>query len=353
MKKYNELFNRTSKRCRIYSHLPREEWAKYPITLEIFPTNKCNSSCSFCAYSNLRNKEELPNEVFERLVTDISNSEIKAVSFAGGGEPLIYKNLHSAINKLTERGIHVGIITNGLKMDQEILKAINKCSWVRFSLLSSSPKDFHILTGTPENNHRIICANIKKVTSNNNDKLYVSASYMSNAPGDNLEKVKSFIDLAANLKLDQIFFKRLVSDFVKTDDAFCFYNEKINDIIDYARQNQIVTNAKKLISKKYSEYKTRAENVPCEILRLNLVGLISASGDYFPCLYQYVNAGLKYGNIKEESIHSILARRTDIVKEIECNSCEFCRHWSLRTELAKYRNTGEVLQCNDPHYNFV
>ena len=163
----------------------------------------------------------------------------------------------------------------------------------------------------------------------------------------------SFIKLAASLKLDQIFFKRLVSDFVKTDDAFEFYNENVNDIVEFARQNQIVTNAEKLISKEFSEYKTRAKNEPCEILRLNLIGLINASGDYFPCLYQYVNAGLKYGNIKEESLNSILERRADVIKEIECNSCEFCRHWSLRTELAKYRNSSEILKCNDPHYNFV
>ena len=287
------------------------------------------------------------------MIEDISNSKIKSVSFAGGGEPLIYKNLHSAINKLSESGIDVGIITNGLKLDQNMLKAINKCSWIRFSLLSPSPKDFHDLTCTPENNHRIICNNIKKVTSNNNDRLYVSASYMSNVPGDNLERVKSFIELAASLKLDQIFFKRLVSDFVKTDDAFKFYSENVKNIIEFARQNGIVTNVEKLVSKEISEYKTRTKNEPCEILRLNLIGLINANGDYFPCLYQYVNAGLKYGNIKEENLNTILERRAAVIKKIECNSCEFCRHWSLRTELAKFRDSGEILQCNDPHYNFI
>lgn len=353
MKKYNALFSRTSKRYRIYHHLPRKKNDIYPIALEVFPTNRCNSSCSFCAYSEFRNKEEIPSESFERLIEDISKSTIRSVSFAGGGEPLIYKNLYSAINKLSNSGIDVGIITNGLKLDQNMIEAINKCSWIRFSLLSATPEDFHALTGTPENNHCIICDNIQKITSLKNEKLYVSASYMSNVPGDSYEKVRAFIALASELHLDQIFFKKLVSDFVKTEETLDFYKKNKDDIVELAQDKKIITNIEKLISNESSKYKRRLNNEPCEILRLNLIGLINANGDYFPCLSQYVNSGLKYGNIKDDSLTTILERRTEIVKRIECNSCDFCRHWSLRSELAKYNATGRILNCNDPHYNFI
>lgn len=316
MDKYNNLLQRTSKRYRIYSHLPREVF-KYPITLEIFPTNKCNSHCSFCAYSKLRNQEEIPEKVFVKLIKDILNSNINSVSFAGGGEPLIYSDIHKAINYLVDNKIDVGIITNGLFLNQDLIEAIKKCSWIRFSLLCSNSKDYKELTGTSEKNFYIILDNIKKITENSKDNLYVSALYMSNIPNDGWEKVKSFLELSAELHLDQIFFKNIVYSFIQNNTSFDFYSKKANKIIQLADNKKIITNLQKFLSKEESSYKKRLKNKPCQILRFNLIGLINANGDYYPCLYQYVTNGIKYGNINQECLNTILEKREEIVKKLK------------------------------------
>lgn len=354
MDKYLNIANRTSKRYRIYSHMPREN-SMYPITLEIFPTNNCNTNCKFCAFAEIKNREYIPFEVLDKFITDLKDSTIKSVVFSGGGEPLIYPEIASCINKLVANNIDVGVITNGLYLPNYVLNSLTLCKWVRFSLLQPNAKQFSEITGTSLNNHRIICNNIHKFTahSKNISTLYVSASYMTNTGFDTLELLYDFLYLAHKLNIDQIFLKRLVNNFMLNEEVSKIYSENIEQISKLAERLKIVTNIKKYISIDNNKYKRREAREPCDILRMNLIGLIDAKGNYYPCLYQYVNSGYKYGNIKENNLEEILNNRWEFIKEIEKKPCEFCRHWSLRSEIAQYKKSKEIKECSDPHFNFI
>lgn len=352
--KYDMLINRTSKRKRIYSHLPLNN-TSVPITLEIFPTNKCNTNCSFCAFSKFKNKEELPFEIFNNLIDEIIKLHIKSVSFAGGGEPLIYPHINKIIEKLINNNIDVGIITNGLYMPDKLVNVIKDCSWIRFSLLSSNRKDFTRLTGTSPENFEKICNNIKKITKvSKNTKLYVSASYMSVANDDSLDKIYSFIKLASELDLDQIFIKKLVKYIGETPNTAEFYNKHKKDIDELSKEYGIVTNINKLISSETSKYKSRMIFENCDIIDNNILGLIDACGNYYPCMYQYANKGISYGNLHNISLIECLKNKDHLFNRIiESSSCDFCRHWSLRDEINKYKTSGIIEVCNDSHKNFI
>lgn len=355
MDKLDKILKRTSKRYRIYKHLPRDVNSIVPITLEIHPTNKCNTTCSFCAFSGLKAQEEIPYPIFVRLIDEVINLGIKSVVFAGGGEPCIYPNIDFFIQKLAANNIKVGIITNGLFVNDNIIKALAKCSWVRFSLLCSNEKDFSDLTETPAKNFNKICANIRKLTSfsHKNENLYVSGLYMSDTGKDDIQKLCAFIDLAENLHLDQIFIKKKIDDFKPNEIVNILYSDNLEYIMTYAKKHNIITNMKKFTSIETNIHKQRDYNESCNILKMNLMGLINGKGDYYPCLYQYVNDGIKYGNILHDSLSNILINRQKVQLQIEQQQCSFCRHWSLRSEIYEYKKSQIILKCNDPHSDFI
>ena len=356
MGNFADLRCRTSKRYRIYKHLKYNKEFESPITLEIFPTNKCNTSCSFCAFQFIKNAEEIPQDRFQLLIEDIIKMKIKAVVFSGGGEPLIYPNIHKYIYQLTSNGVDVGIITNGLFLNNDILAALKKCKWIRVSLLASNSENFAKITGTPAKNFHIICSNIDKITklSKNCGDLTVGATYMMPKEGYSKKDLFDFIDLSSELYLEQVFVTRQVQNFRpdKNEKILC---SNIEEIINYADSKKVVTNLQKFVSNESSIYSSRNKYTPCNLIRCNALALISANGFCYPCLYQYVNKGTMYGDINFERLEKILSfsNRRNGINNIETTSCSFCRHWAVRQEIEQYKQTAVSKQCNDPHYNFI
>ena len=93
--KVNDFAHRTSHRNRIFKHLERVErsWERtevsssFPVSLEIQPTDRCNLSCRFCAYRDLRLNGGLPVQVFSGLVQElVTEQKTRSVVFSGGGE---------------------------------------------------------------------------------------------------------------------------------------------------------------------------------------------------------------------------------------------------------------------------
>ena len=80
-----------------------------PITIEIDPSNACNHSCPFCISGHLHlskfkgteffNRQMMNKRVLMKLVKDLSNTNIKSISWTGGGEPTMNPNLKQAINR--------------------------------------------------------------------------------------------------------------------------------------------------------------------------------------------------------------------------------------------------------------
>jgi len=69
-----------------------------PVHVRLKPINACNHRCFYCCYRNeelylgqkMNEKDMIPREKMREIVKDLSASGVKAVTFTGGGEPLIY-----------------------------------------------------------------------------------------------------------------------------------------------------------------------------------------------------------------------------------------------------------------------
>lgn len=114
-----------------------------PVHVRVKPINACNHRCWFCAYraesldlgSEMSLKDRIPKEKMFEIVEDFIEMGVKAVTFSGGGEPLIYPHIVETITKLGEGGIKVASLTNGAFLKGAVADAMAKyATWVRVSI---------------------------------------------------------------------------------------------------------------------------------------------------------------------------------------------------------------------------
>lgn len=127
---------------KVFRHLDRlAAWQRdelpAPVTVEIDLTNLCNHSCGGCTFGYLVNKsrDELPLDLAQRLIGEFASLGVRAVTFSGGGEPLVYGEgrVLDLMGLARALGMDVALITNGslLTPDPRYFAALE---WVRVSL---------------------------------------------------------------------------------------------------------------------------------------------------------------------------------------------------------------------------
>ena len=114
-----------------------------PVHLRIKPTNICNHDCWYCAYhasdlqlgDQMTYRDVMPFNKLNEIADDIVEMDVSAVTFSGGGEPLLYKKLPIIIEKLYKGGVKVATLTNGSNLKGAMAEAFQKYgTWVRVSL---------------------------------------------------------------------------------------------------------------------------------------------------------------------------------------------------------------------------
>lgn len=114
-----------------------------PLHVRIKPTNVCNHACSFCAYRSdglslgaaMNAHDRLPREKMIEIADDLVEMGVQAVTFSGGGEPLIYPHIVEAVRRLAAGGIRIGTLTNGSRLQGKVADAFAEHgTWVRVSI---------------------------------------------------------------------------------------------------------------------------------------------------------------------------------------------------------------------------
>jgi MoaA/NifB/PqqE/SkfB family radical SAM enzyme len=122
-----------------------------PVHVRIKPTNVCNHGCYFCAYrsSNLSLGEDMnvrdriPRAKMMEIVDDLVEMGVQAVTFSGGGEPLIYPHIAEAVRRLAGGGVKVATLTNGSRLVGKVADAFAECAtWVRVSIDGWDPESY-------------------------------------------------------------------------------------------------------------------------------------------------------------------------------------------------------------------
>ncbi len=114
-----------------------------PVHVRIKPINHCNHSCWYCAYradqlqlgEGMDLKDRLPEAKLFEIAEDVIAMGVKAVTFSGGGEPLLYKALPEVVERLGRAGVRVAALTNGANLKGRMADAFAAhATWVRTSI---------------------------------------------------------------------------------------------------------------------------------------------------------------------------------------------------------------------------
>lgn len=102
-----------------------------PVHVQLMPTNKCNMNCSFCSCSEEDRSIEMSREDLIGVVNTISDLGTQAIAITGGGDPLMHPDLDMLIAHAYSKGIDVGLVTNGLRLDK--IENVDLLTWCRIS----------------------------------------------------------------------------------------------------------------------------------------------------------------------------------------------------------------------------
>jgi MoaA/NifB/PqqE/SkfB family radical SAM enzyme len=130
-----EIFTSTGKKLLRQAGL-LAKWRNHlpiPHSLQVAPTEVCNLNCEFCSVKNRSRKYVFePSDLIAATASFIKLGT-KTVEITGGGEPLCYHGLNKYIAYLVWAGVKIGLITNGLGINEIIPEYQEKFSWIRIS----------------------------------------------------------------------------------------------------------------------------------------------------------------------------------------------------------------------------
>ncbi|MDD5593854.1 MAG: radical SAM protein, partial [Candidatus Margulisbacteria bacterium] len=175
-------------------------------------TTLCSNRCPNCTYLDQRKLPArlLPVDLAKKTIKQAADFGIKAITFTGGGEPVLHPDFAEIVAFSQQQGLRAGLITSGHDYNQQIAeKTLPHFSWVRFSLDAGTPGVYAATHGLSTSHFWRTVDNIQKaVAIREKDKLPVilGASYLIFQ--SNQADFKAAIDLAlGKMGLDRLQFK--------------------------------------------------------------------------------------------------------------------------------------------------
>lgn len=104
-----------------------------PIHIQFLPTNKCNLNCPFCSCANEDRNIEMSLFKAMEIIDICKDLGTKAVTITGGGSPCLHPNINEIIEHFIYCGIEVGLVDNGLALENIKQETLNKVTWCRIS----------------------------------------------------------------------------------------------------------------------------------------------------------------------------------------------------------------------------
>ena len=145
-----------------------------PVHIRVKPTNHCNHNCWYCAYrtddlalgNEMVEKDSIPAARMLALAHEFVEMGVKAVTFSGGGEPLLYKPLPEVIEVLAAGGIRIAALTNGSNLKGRVADAFAKHgTWVRISLDAWDDQSYIKSRGAKARDFSRLIENIRAFTA--------------------------------------------------------------------------------------------------------------------------------------------------------------------------------------------
>lgn len=183
-----------------------------PIYVRIKPTNRCCHKCFFCVYhadysgmhETMEMQDQLSREKLLELLDDLRDIGTKAVTYSGGGEPLMHPDILEILEKTKENGLDLSVLTNGQLLKGEISESLRSAKWVRVSMDYSSPEEFQESRGRGKDMYDEIINNIREFAATKDYNCDLSINFIITK--FNYQRIYDACLLLKSLKIDNVRF---------------------------------------------------------------------------------------------------------------------------------------------------
>lgn len=138
-----------------------EHGVQGPLTLELYPTLRCNLDCRFCDTTDRHRPDvvELPAERQLALLDEAASLGVRRLFLLGGGEPLVARQLTPALMaKAKALGMEGILTTNGTLLGPKLRQQLVETAWdeVHFSIDAPTAAVHDQLRGQAGCFHRVV-----------------------------------------------------------------------------------------------------------------------------------------------------------------------------------------------------
>lgn len=326
-----------------------------PVYIEYSPVGNCNHRCVFCAYDYIGyQSRRLDKAKTISSIKDFAKLGVKAMLFAGEGEPLLHPDIPDFIATAFDSGVDTGIYTNGVLFDQKRIKDIfPKLTFVRISF-NGGNRDVYKKVHKKDDFDKVIkniefAVNLKR---KNNIKCDVGLQFV--VIPENIDSILDISKLGREIGVDYL----AIKPFVQHNSQKKYLLEhnyslpELKPILDEAES--FSTSSYKVIARKEAFRKYYDRPYSC-CFALPLFGVVLSDGNVYACGPFLGDERFRYGNINEKNIIQIYRgkRRRDIISyaktALDCkkNCMPNCRLDAIN------RSLWELKHPTVEHVNFV
>ncbi len=331
---------------KILNHIDRvngmlQDNTTFPIAVEIDLTNVCNHNCIWCMFDSFRKRvpESLKTDLVMKLKEDLKAYGVKAVTFVGGGEPLVHKDF-SMICEEYLKDFDVGVVTNGELINKHI-EVLKKCKFVRISLDAGTSRTHKRLHRSVGESYRKIMNNIRSLRTST--ELIIGVAFLVHP-----ENYYEIPDLATFLSAMGVNYLQVRPVYMKG----LKFNEKmladLEVILNEAENNVKDTNMAFITFRnRFSEFNGN-DFRPTSCKAHSLLSIIGADSTLYLCCQLRGNSKFALGDLKEKSFMDIWKskERQDVIEMIDIKRCPPCRY-------KKYNEIMQYLSSERGHNNFL
>ncbi len=327
-----------------------------PVHIRIKPTNLCNHDCWYCAYKvdnlelggDMVEADSIPEAKMDEIVGDIIDMGVRAVTFSGGGEPLLYKSLPKVVKRLSAGGVRVATLTNGSNLKGKMAEAFAEHgTWVRISIDAWDDASYRKARGIKGDAFSQIVENMRKFTAMQS-KCVLGVSFIITPDNHHhlLDACKIFKDAGVNhVKLSGVV---VANDGGNNNRYHAEIMEKVSAQI---KQAQRLNDGSFSIINHYHELEERFDKDYETCPFLQFLTVIGADCNVYSCQDKaYTESGMM-GSIKERSFKEFWFSEENKKRLFGLNPSRECSHHCVAH--SKNLAIRNFINIDPDHGNFV
>lgn len=170
--------------------------------LSIFPTNRCNCLCYYCAYQTnyaMANSTSLcdkSDSLTRELMTKALDEVVpftNSLEISGGGEPLCHPDFPWLAREIVRRNLGAKLITNGFLFKDAAAEAASELSMVEFSVNYYDHKSCAALRSVPEYMFDIVTNHMRHLVLSKPRCIPVAKVVLTRRNYETLPQIKAYL----------------------------------------------------------------------------------------------------------------------------------------------------------------